>query len=109
VQWMLENGTPEAKSFLTQLENAEVTPWKCQCGCASFTLQIRGMELPPPGVHILGDFIFGPEDGPAGIFVFASNAILSGVEVYGLASDAPSQLPEPESLRPFDSAVAQGG
>ena len=58
-RWMLENGTDEGRAFLPQLELAEVTPWKCPCGCASFNLQIEGHPQAPPGVHILGDFLMG--------------------------------------------------
>jgi hypothetical protein len=62
--------------------------------------------MPPalPGAHILGDFIFGAGGSLAGIFICSSEGILSGVEVYGLAGDAPNQLPDPEALRPFDAA-----
>jgi len=100
-QWMLEHGTPEAASFLSQLELAEATPWKCECGCASFNFQIRGRDPAPPGVHILGDFIFGTREDLCGAFIFESGGILSGLEVYGLAGDAPKQLPTPLELRSF--------
>lgn len=41
-RWMLENGTPEALAFLKQLDDADVTPWRCPCGCASINFQIKG-------------------------------------------------------------------
>lgn len=103
VRVMLERGTPEAKSFLDQVELAEVTPWQCPCGCASFNLQLQGHPPAPPGVHILGEFLFGEEDELSGIFVFCNDGRLSGVEVYGLAGDAPKVLPKPESLRPWSA------
>ncbi len=28
-QWMLEHGGPEALAYLQQLQDAEVTDWKC--------------------------------------------------------------------------------
>lgn len=99
-QWMLENGFPEAQPFLAQLELAEVTPWRCPCGCASINLQIKGHPPAPPGVHILGDFLCGPVDAPAGAFIFESGGLLGGIEVYSLATDAPSVLPHPP-LSPF--------
>ncbi|WP_192387873.1 hypothetical protein [Burkholderia cepacia] len=34
-RWTLEHGEPEALAFLEQLAVAEVTPWRCPCGCAS--------------------------------------------------------------------------
>ena len=42
-----------------------------------------------------------------GVFIFESGGILSGVEVYSLAADAPSSLPDPEQLRSFDSYEAR--
>lgn len=37
----------------------------------------------------------------SGAYVCSSAGILSGLEVHGLAGDAPHVLPEPEDLRPF--------
>lgn len=99
-RWMLENGLHEARNFLAQLEKAEVTPWRCPCGCASINLQIKNHPVAPPGVHILGDFLCGPVDAPAGAFIFESGGLLSGIEVYSMATDAPSVLPCPP-LRQF--------
>jgi hypothetical protein len=101
VRWMLEHGSPEATAFLPQLELAEVTPWRCPCGCTSINFQIPGKPVPPPGVHPIADFVFGEEDKLSGIFLFEKDGILSGLEVYGLAGNAPKALPEPELLRPF--------
>jgi hypothetical protein len=101
VRWMLEHGIPEAAGFLAQLELAEVTPWKCGCGCASINFQIRGRPKAPPGVHLLADFLFGDDRNLSGIFVYEKDGILSGLEVYGLSCDAPKSLPEPEELRPL--------
>jgi hypothetical protein len=97
---MLENGVPEARAFLAQLQGAEVTAWRCPCGCASINFQIKGHPPAPPGVHILGDFLCGPLEAPAGAFIYESGGVLSGIEVYALATDAPSVLPE-TPLRPF--------
>lgn len=100
VRWMLEHGNPGAVAFLPQLDEAEVTPWRCPCGCASINFQIRGRPEAPPGVHEIADFVFGEGDTLSGIFVFEKDGTLSGLEVYGLAGDAPKALPEPEELRP---------
>ena len=100
-RWMLGHGYPEALAFLPQLEMAEVTPWKCGCGCASINFQIRGRPEVPPGVHILGDYVVGAGDSLSGAFIFASDGILSGIEVYGLAGDAPHVLPSVQDLQPF--------
>lgn len=101
-RYMLVHGTGEAAAFLAQLENAEVTPWRCQCGCASINFQIKGHPEADPGVHVLGDFECGPEDAPAGAFIFESGGLLAGIEVYGLAGEAPRSLPSPTELRPLE-------
>ena len=100
-EWMLRNGTVEAPEYIAQLEQAEVTPWKCECGCASINFQVKGYAPAPPGVHILGDYIFGAEGAESGAFIFSSVGILSGLEVYGLAGEAPKELPDPKELRPL--------
>src|SRR5580693_3294407 len=87
LRWMLQHGIPEALTFLPQLEPAEVAPWQCPCGCASIKLCIRGKPAPPPGVHAVGDFVFGAENTLSGILVYEKDGILSGLEVYGLAGD----------------------
>lgn len=98
-RWMLEHGSADARDFLPQLEQAEVTSWKCPCGCASVNFRVKGYPPAPPGVHILGDFVFGGDDNLCGIFIYESAGILSGLEVCGYATDAPRLLPAPESLR----------
>lgn len=97
--FMLTQGGPEGQQFLAQLDQAEVTPWRCPCGCASFDFQIKGHPKAEPGVNILVDFFCGPEDAPSGIFIFESGGLLSGIEVYGMAGTAPKMLPNPGELR----------
>jgi hypothetical protein len=92
-RWMLEHGSPEALTFLPQLESAQATPWRCPCGCASIIFQIRGKPIAPRGVHPIAEFVFGKEDTLSGIFVYERDGILSGLEVYGLAGDAPTVAP----------------
>ena len=101
VLWMLEHGTSEAASFIPQLEKAEVTSWRCPCGCASLHFSIRGCSQPPAGMHPIADFIFGTGEDLNGIFVYEQDGILGGVEVYGLPGEASKSLPQPEALRPF--------
>src|SRR6476661_741905 len=100
-RWMLEHGTPAASGFLSQLEAAEVTPWRCECGCASLDLAIRGYDKPESGMNLLADFVIGDND-LAGIFIYECQGVLSGIEVYGMAAlEAPKSLPMPEDLRPI--------
>lgn len=108
-RYMLEQGAEEARGFIEQLEYAEVTPWKCPCGCASINFQLRGQAPAPPGVHILGDYVFDSDGEHSGAFIYSCEGVLSGLEVYGLSGDAPHALPSPLSLRPLpngDSAFA---
>jgi|SRR5690606_39031237 len=104
-RWMLENGTLEAREYLSQLELAEADLWKCPCGCASFNFRIKGQPKAPPGVHILGDYLIGSGDSLSGAFIYSSAGTLSGVEVYGLAGGAPSVLPAPDDLRSYEQGA----
>ena len=101
MRWMLAHGIPEAAMFLPQCDIAEVTPWKCPCGCASINFQIKGHLEAPPGVHILGDYLAGEGEHTYGVFIFESGGVLAGIEVYGLAGNAPHVLPNIEQLRPL--------
>jgi hypothetical protein len=98
---MLEHGTPAAADFLPQLERAEVVS-RCPCGCASVDSEVAGLPKPSGGLRILGDYVFGAEAEVAGAFIFERAGVLAGLEVYGMAGDAPRTLPSPESLRAFD-------
>jgi hypothetical protein len=104
VRWMLEHGKPEARAFLSQLELALVTDWHCPCGCASINFSIQKNPEPSGGLNPVADFIFGGGEDLSGIFVYERSGILAGLEVYGLAGDAPKSLPLSDSLRPFENA-----
>ncbi len=52
-------------------------------------------------MNVLSEYLFGVESDPKGIFVWECNGILAGLEVYGLATEAPAILPQIESLRPY--------
>jgi hypothetical protein len=101
VRWMLEHGKPGARGFLPQLEKAQVTDWRCSCGCASINFSVAGFPEPSGGIHPLADFVFGTGEDLSGIFVFEQSGVLAGVEVYGLAGDAPKTLPSSNELRLF--------
>jgi hypothetical protein len=50
--------------------------------------------------------VFGSGDTLSGAFVLVQQGVLAGLEVYGLAGDAPSVLPTPAMLRPFGAPPA---
>jgi hypothetical protein len=106
VRWMLEHGTADALQFLPQLERTQVLPTRCPCGCASIDFSIDGKPKPSGGLRPLADFVFGNGNELSGIFVFEQSGVLAGLEVYGLAGDAPKTLPSPDSLRPFADETA---
>jgi hypothetical protein len=110
VRWMLEHGKPGAQAFLPQLEMAQVTDWRCPCGCASINFSVEGFielsdRLPSIADFAVADFIFGSEQDLSGIFIFQKGGVLAGLEVYGLAGDAPKSLPLSDSLRPFENVT----
>jgi len=96
--WMLKNGNADAAAYLAQLETAEAIVWRCECGCATFKFKIKDRPEAPPGTHVLADFVFFDGADLAGAFIYSSQGTLAGVEVYGLAGDAPTELPEPADL-----------
>ena len=103
VEWMLKHGAGEPERFLDHLAVARVVS-RCSCGCASIDLAVPGRRLPDGGLRIIGDFLFGDEASLCGAFVFERDGILAGLEVYGLAVDAPRVLPQPADLRAFTGA-----
>ena len=105
VRWLLENGKPEAAPFLQQLPQVSVTPWKCQCGCASINFVVQGNPEQSGGLNPLADFLFGSESDLSGIFVYEQAGVLAGLEVYGLTGEASKVLPSIDALRPWSDAA----
>lgn len=98
MRWMIEHSGNEALTFLPQLGQIEITSWKCSCGCASLEFEMAGATR-FPSVHPIANFVFGEEATLSGIFIYESGGFLQGLEVYGLAGDAPRTLPTPDQLR----------
>ena len=102
-RWMLVHGHPGAAAYLDQLAHAHVVA-RCPCGCASIDVAVAGQPASVPGsLSILGDYLVGAGDTLSGAFIFARDGVLAGLEVYGLAGDAPRVLPTPDMLRPMDT------
>ena len=100
VRWMLEHGEPEAVGFLPELDRAQVLPTRCPCGCASINFSIDGKPQASGSMRLIADFLYGGQSDLCGAFLFVQEERLSGLEVYGLAVDAPKTLPLPDMLRP---------
>lgn len=98
LRFMLGNAAVRAASFVSQLDRAPGTNWRCPCGCASFKVVVQGKPGPSGGMEVLADFNFGTPEQLCGIYVYARNGVLAGVEVVGYAGGAPKQLPKIESL-----------
>lgn len=104
-RWLLEHGAPEAAAHLAELPHARVVA-RCPCGCASVDFAIAGREAPlTTGLQVLADYLWRDAEGrQAGVFVFAREGQLAGLEVYALDPDAAiDRLPAPEALVPFES------
>jgi hypothetical protein len=54
-------------------------------------------------MHVLGDFLTGEGDHQSGVFIYSVHGLLRGIEVTGLANEAPRVLPKPEDLRALES------
>ncbi len=102
IDWMLRHGSSEPQRFIEQLAAVRVVS-RCSCGCASIDLAVPGRRLPEGGLRIIGDFLFGNATNLCGAFVFERDGVLAGLEVYGLAVEAPRVLPLPSDLRPFET------
>jgi hypothetical protein len=96
--WFLENGTPEARRHLGELSELRVVS-RCPCGCPS----INFVEDLAGGMTILSDYVGDSlEENPVGVFVFATNGRLAGLEVWSVdGSEIPDRVPDPAQLRPF--------
>ena len=100
MQWLLENGTSQAASYLTQLDVLSVTS-RCGCGCAS----INFCPSSESAIDILSDYQWDTSDGHlCGIFLFARDQQLAGLETWSIDGMAKAdRLPNIEDLRPISS------
>jgi hypothetical protein len=107
VRWLLEHGTPEGRRLLPQLDHVEVAPWRCPCGCASINFVIAGRAPPDGGMNVVADFVYGEGEETKGVFVWETEGVLAGLEVWAVDNDAPKTLPSPDELQPLETAGSQ--
>jgi hypothetical protein len=105
-KWMLEHGGRDNSKYLLQLDKATVIR-TCDCGCASVDFQIQDLPMnASAGLDILSDYLYKVESEVFGIFVFAKDEVLAGLEVYSCSGEStPKTLPETSSLIPFEKAA----
>ncbi len=102
-EWLLKNGKESSEKYIEQLSLARVESL-CGCGCASVDFSIEGKPSDnSSGMEILSDYIFTTKKGELnGIFVFAKNEQLAGLEVWSIDGQmTPDKLPEVDALKPF--------
>jgi hypothetical protein len=104
VKWLLEHGTEEGRSLLPQLGQARVIA-RCSCGCASVDFSVGGKVASSSGISVVSDYRWdSPEGYGFGIFAYAKDGLLSGIDVWSIDGRAtPAKLPNPNQLRPIDA------
>jgi hypothetical protein len=100
-RWLIEGSTilrPDEKTyFLAELAQARVTS-KCDCGCASIEFEIGEKNRPHGDLRPISEAIVGANQ--FGVFVYEQEGVLSGMEIYGMASmDLPSVFPPIDDIR----------
>ena len=103
VRWLLENAYKDARNYLPQIGKLRVIS-RCGCGCASVDFKFDGVAPNrKSGMDVLSDYYWGTGGKDlCGIFVFARDEKLAGLEVYsvdGLVTT--SELPNISDLREF--------
>jgi hypothetical protein len=101
VRWLLENGIQGAENYLSQIGKLRVVS-KCRCGCPSVNFGFDGMALDSKsGMEVLSDYCWGAGGKDLrGIFVFARDKKLAGLEVWSIDGlITPSELPKISELR----------
>ena len=103
VRWALKHGLPGSSSYLPQVEKLRVIS-RCGCGCASVDFSVEGI-VPDygMGIDVLSDHLWGTGGTDlCGIFVFARNKKLAGLEVWSVDGQVtPNELPKIEELRDY--------
>jgi len=95
VEGMLIRGSPDSVRYLEQLARIHVVS-NCTCGCASINFALVGCAPPAGPMRVIADFLYGDDSSLCGAFQFEQDGVLAGLEVYGLAVQAPKALPRLE-------------
>ena len=103
IEWLIANGTPEAKNYAQQLEGLHVVS-HCSCGCPTVDLAAVNAQASTTGPsQILADFLgTTPEGQQVGAILHARQGKISELEVYPMDKIVGSSFPKIETLNPFD-------
>jgi len=103
LEWLLQNGTPEAKTYLPQVPHVTVVS-RCPCGCPSIDLAVNGQTSTAPvesPATVLADIqSTSPEGIPVGLLVFARAGLLDKLEIYPYSDEISFTWPHLKDLRP---------
>jgi hypothetical protein len=103
LEWLMEQGSPEAREFTPQLEHARVVG-RCGCGCPTIDLGIGASDTRTVGAsQILAEFVgTSPEGWQVGVLLHARDGKLSELEIYNLSEhEGAYSLPSISTLTPF--------
>jgi hypothetical protein len=103
LEWLLQHGTPEAKTYLPQLPHITVVS-RCPCGCPTINLAVNGQISSAPiesSTRILADFsATSPEGIPIGLLVFSRADLLDTLELYSCTDESHFTLPCLADIQP---------
>ena len=106
LNWVLDHGLPEAKTFAPQVEKIRATQW-CDCGCPSISLHVEeGLPLGTCSFRVISDVLARtPEGKKIGVLLFQNSGRLSILEVYSLdIIERDWGFPVYESLQTWESS-----
>ena len=94
IEWLLNNGLPNAKQYLAQLKDIKVVS-QCSCGCASINFSVKGKMPMTSPMDTISDYSYYSENNNLmGVFIFARDNILAGLEVWSIdGEETPIKLP----------------
>ena len=98
IEWLLNDAGSEARAYLAQVPEIRVVGG-CPCGCASIDFEVgdRGKHS-RAGLTILADYQWIAKGGyHLGVFVFAIEGVLAGLEVWSMDGTYPESVPLPPS------------
>jgi hypothetical protein len=83
LNWLLEHGLPEAKTFAPQVEKIRATPW-CNCGCPSISLHVdQDAALGTSSNSVISDAVgLTPDGKKIGVLLFQKDGKLTLLESY---------------------------